>query len=729
MTTFFNKGSEDTISPSTEIEYKPQLKFTKVDNVSKRTNNDSQSYETTINTSNNTMLFSRGYPGGGIGIEPPSQNLNIFTKFKEQIEKLKRDLKFTDEKILYELTCKYARVIPEIELLEIEVSDYYSIRIMENIINIKQYSPSFYVNITANKGDFVVYQAFIYLISLITYVSERKDDEAFIKKDVNMPTVIAWCVARNLPDLAYILRGPSTSTNYNVDFKTLYNTLISSSNELFKKGTNITEYMQLMSLKKNEEYLLDFMTKLDNRPNSYNKLQNISETYLIHYDTKYGCKFEFDKEGDLVVNCQDVQIGNGLTKSINLKLDTMLTDNEEIEINSKISSSKLNQLMNYYNTIKINKLLVQKNLYQTSLDIFEKIYIVFPNINLISRTNHVYNNGTLTISGRFVLNNLWYEFIPDREYGISFKETTAYVKKIDYLITDKPGEKSSLSYYQPKIQLSIDKIYNIPLLIPYVKKIDSNDKMILDKKEKNSVIFILHDSELSQLPNSVFIYNITNGIVQWLPIEYCDSDLLNDLMKFDFDYHYNYSNLTNPTLEEINENEGYVVSNNFRDILENEIENSRKTKRFVLKEDNLDFGNNCYKAFYCGTDLINETWSKRDYIYSLYKLFNYQSNDSSYINYQFKDLKLSKIDEFDNIQTNYTRYFVKKINDVNQYMIFEYPTYKINSFKLSINDNTKQYIIQKLTDKLSMIKYISFYDENEITINFDMNVKMILELC
>ena len=62
-------------------------------------------------------------------------------------------------------------------------------------------------------------------------------------------------------------------------------------------------------------------------------------------------------------------------------------------------------------------------------------------------------------------------------------------------------------------------------------------------------------------------------------------------------------------------------------------------------------------------------------------------------------------------------------------MIFEYPTYKINSFKLSINDDTKQYIIQKLTENLTMIKYMSFYDENEITINFDMNIKMILELC
>ena len=412
MTTFFNNDT---------IDYSPQLKFTNVDTIKKQTNHNVQSYETTINTSNNTMeateLFSRGYPGGitNMNVEIPSQNLDVFVKFKEQIDKLKRDLKFVDEKVLYKTICKSARVIPEIELLEADVSDYYSIKLIENIINIKQYSPAFYVNSIAQEKEFIVYQAFIYLISMITYVSARKDLESFIKKDVNMTTVITWCVARNLPDLVYILSGPTTNTNYNIDFKTLYKTLISSSNELFEKSVNITEYMQLMSLKKNEEYLLDFMDNINNRPNAYNKLQNISETYVIHYDTRYGCKFEFDKEGDLTVNCQNVQIGNGLTKSLNLKLDSMIMNTDEIEINSKISSNKLNQLMNYYNTIKINKLLVQKNLYQTSLDIFEKIYIVFPNINLISRTNQAYNNGSLTISGKFKLNNLWYEFIPDRE--------------------------------------------------------------------------------------------------------------------------------------------------------------------------------------------------------------------------------------------------------------------------------------------------------------------------
>ena len=280
-----------------------------------------------------------------------------------------------------------------------------------------------------------------------------------------------------------------------------------------------------------------------------------------------------------------------------------------------------------------------------------------------------------------------------------------------------------MSYYQPTIQLSIDKIYNIPLLIPYVKKIDVYDKEILDKKEKNSIIFILHDSNLEQIPNSVFIFNISNNIVQWLPIEYCDTDLLNDLMKFDFDYKYNHTNLANPIITI--ENGSGVESSSFKGIIES-INNNEKN---IVNINTLDFEQNCYKAFYCKTDLIKESWSRKDYIYSLYKLFNYQSNDHDYINYQYKDLGLSIINQLDNIQTNYTRYFMKKINNVNQYMVFEYQTYKINSFKLNINDDPKQYVIQKLTDKLSMIKYIGFYDDNEITFNFDMNIKMILELC
>ena len=711
-------------------DYKPEYKFQNKNlNIYKQTGGDVETYDTVLNTTRNTMegteLFSRGYPGGitNANVQIPSTGIESILNAQKQIEQLKHDLKFVDNKLLYKTICTSARVIPEIPLLEKDLDSYYSVKLIENLLNLKQYSPAFYHNSISDDKNFILYQGFIYLISMIIYVSERKDEEEFIKKDVNMPTVITWCLARNLPDLEYMLRGPTTATNYNLDFKSLFKTLISSSNELFEKGMNIIEYMELMSLKKQEEYLLDMINTIEKTPNSYTKMQNISETYVIHYDTEYGCNYEKDKNGDLIVNCQNVEIGDGLTKTLNLKLDSMLMDKKQIEINSKINSSKLNQLLNFYNTIKITKLLVERNLYQTSLDLFEKIYIVFPNINMISRSNQTFNTGTLEISGRFIINNLYYEFIPDRRHGISFKETTSYVKKVDYLITDRPGKKSSLVYYPPTIDLNIKDVYNIPTLIPYVKKFSLSDKEILDKKNKNSVIFVLHNSSLTQMPLSVFVYHRELRIVQWLNLEFCDEDLLNDLMFFNFDTNYLQSSAIGA---ELNTNEEKTPEN-FKDIIDQILENERLNK---MNGKDFSFDHNRHKAFRCGIDLLTESWTKQDYIYSLFKLlYTTQTNNIIYKSAIFKDLKFELINREELISTVYTRYYVKKIDGTKPQLIFDYPSDQIKCFKVRVNNEDKKYAIQKINQNLNTIRYTQFYDDDKITINVDYITKMMIELC
>ena len=668
----------------------------------RQTNGNVKQFQTITNTNNNTMsgaeLFTRFDNLENMDIlkerEKQEHKIDILLQTQKQIEKLKSELNFIDPNILYKTICKSARVIPEIELLKKELNDNFQIKIIENIYNLKQYSPLFYVNNIKNQNEFIIYQTFIYLISMIVYVSEHSILEEFVNKDVNMPVLIAWCLARNLPDLVYILRGPTSNTTYNINFKILYKSLISSSNELFESGEDILNYMQLMSLKKNEEYLLDLLSGINNRKNAYNKLQNISEAYLIHFDTEHGCELERDINGDLVVNCQGVELGNGITKDINLKYDALELDMKTLDVNSKISSAKLAQLLNNYNTIKISNLLINKKLYKTSLDLFEKIYIVFPNIFMISRTNHVYNTGALEISGKFVSENNWYKFIPDSLNGMNYKSTTVHVKKVDFLISDKPGEKSSLSFYTPNISINIKDLYNIPILNENIKV--NNLKVI----NKNSIIFIFYDLNLSQIKKSIFIYNIDRKIIQWIDFDYCDEELLNYLSEFTFDIKYidstgiNYNyDLLNETTEFLNE--GY------------------------------DFNRNQYKAYYCDVDLIHSEWNIEDYIYSLNQILGSNTNYNG--KHLYKNLNLHFIDDINEDITIDIYYYYKKINNTLPYLIFNYPGTNINTLQLKYNN--KKYYIQKINTYLNTINYQNFIDERIINFKLNYDIKMMLELC
>lgn len=670
-------------------------------NIYRRTNGKVHFYPTLTNNNNNTIsgaeLFNYSNDFNNMEIlkqqEKPIHQIDNFMQNKKQIDELKSELNFIDPNVLYKTICKSARVIPEIENLKKDLGDNFKIKIIENIYNLKQYSPVFYINNIKIENEFIIYQSFIYLISMIIYVSEHSILEEFVNKDVNMPILITWCLARNLPDLEYILRGPTSNTTYNINFKILYKSLISSSNELFEKGEDILNYMQLMSSKKNEEYLLNLNTNLINRQNSYVKLQNISEAYTIYFDTNHGCLLETNINNDLIVNCQNVELGDGVTKDINLKYDSLELDMKTLDINSKISSAKLSQLLNNYNTIKISKLLINQKIYKTSLDLFEKIYVVFPNIFMISRTNHVYNTGCLEISGKFVLKNNWYEFIPDRIEGMNYKQTTSHVKKVDFLITDRPGEKSNLTFYTPRISLTIDNLYNIPILN---KKLNIKDWSNINK---NTIIFIFYDLYLKQIPNSIFIYNSDFKIIQWLNVDFYGEELLTNLSEFTFDIKYINTN-------GINYEYDLLFDTN--------------------SDDKISFNNNCFKAFHCEYDLINDEWNLEDYMFSLNQVLS--PNNTSTNKYQrYIDLTLSLIEDQEQEINVDVYYYSKKINNTLPYLIFNYPSNDINTLLLKFNN--KKYYIQKINNNLNMINYQNFLDDNLMNFDLVYDIKMMLELC
>ena len=417
-------------------------------------------------------------------------------------------------------------------------------------------------------------------------------------------------------------------------------------------------------------------------------MQNISEAFLIYFDTDYGCEFETNTNGDLVINCQQIEVGNVSKAKLNWKYDEKIDSSKLIEIDSKIGAGQLDKLLLSYNTIKINKLLISDITYQTELNLYDRLYVVFPNIFMYTRTNQIFSTGTLQIGGKFVLNDQnIYEFIPDRPEGISYKNMTSKVKKMDFYISDKPGQKSTLVNYKPSIRYTLDKIYNIPVIFNHT---------IIPKNDENYIFefyFIDNNNEVQILSRSVFIYNKTYSIIQLLDLEY-ESEVLNvDYLKHDFDFNY---------------------------------------------DDTMDFRKNKHKAYYTTVDILNEEWYLQDYLLSLGTITN--NTSSLYM------LALSEKNEFLNMNLSVVENSNEIPNVINGYLSSEFYFYinrllstkptlticsdasEINSILVYIDDDPKKYMIQKLNNSIFQIYYFKPIVNNYITIRSQSNVKMLLEL-
>ena len=217
--------------------------------------------------------------------ETKKRDLIITDEDKIQIKKIKQEVYLLKTDFIYNQICDAARVIPKISLLEEKISSIFSIRLMKNLINIKTFSPLFYTENCKIRENFIIYQVMIYLCIMIVYVYDNRNNEEFIRMDSDMTKIIDWVQCRNLPDLNYIIIGPTVNSNYQIDYKNLYKYLISPANSALKYGDNLTDYMLLMSSRTIENLITDSNLINQTKPNSYNKLQNISEAFLIYFDT------------------------------------------------------------------------------------------------------------------------------------------------------------------------------------------------------------------------------------------------------------------------------------------------------------------------------------------------------------------------------------------------------------------------------------------------------------
>ena len=364
---------------------------------------------------------------------------NFVTNIPHQSELRNRILethRFTLPNIVYNNIISDARTLPNIHFLEELISSYYSKILINNIMNIYSNSQRFYFdNLSQYDFKFQIYEKFIYLLTYIQIVLDNRNQREFIEKDERIIDVIEWCLNRKLQDINFLLQGPTSNQIYSVDYIKTYNMLISPSSD----QSSVNDYLTLATLQEVNANFLRYRDEFINNPNVYDKNPNYAQSYTISIDTRENAYFKLDNVGNLVVDCNNIDLGSSTNDNIDLHIDKAIVNTENLKYESKSQPIKFNNLLHQFSIFRIKSLLILKSTYKTALRNYDTCYITFPNITLDGRFNQVYRNGALQIAGKFQENNnnKYWEFVPFND--VVYISKTANVKRFEFYVSPKPG--------------------------------------------------------------------------------------------------------------------------------------------------------------------------------------------------------------------------------------------------------------------------------------------------
>jgi hypothetical protein len=351
-------------------------------------------------------------------------------------------LKYINGSEIFKAICTQARVLPYNAHLEYVITPIYKQAIENNVYNLYRNSPSFYAqHIKPNAEGFVNYQMFIYLMVFIDHVYHNRHSE---DKELYPEEVVGWAMKRYNSDTQYYITGPTSQTNYRVEFKQIYISLISPSNTM----ETISDYLQLMSIENVASNINEVDNRLRMRDNAYDKLNNENQCFRMSVvangvEDNNRMFFEFSFNG----NTKDANIEHHINDDIG----------KDAEVIPKTDLQKFTAVLRSYNTISVDSLLINKFAYQTPLDAFDKVYLVFSDIIGEALTNievDQHSVSSFTIPGKFVLNTTHYEFVPD--HPICYKSKSVNVKKLRFTLMVRDG---NLYYNSPR--LTLERAYNV----------------------------------------------------------------------------------------------------------------------------------------------------------------------------------------------------------------------------------------------------------------------------
>lgn len=407
------------------------------------------------NTANDAKLMKMpdGYDGGIIKKE--------FIDFEKEFP----GLTFKPTDFLYDRMMNDAHnVFPRNRDLKNKVSTYFEEMIRRNLNNIYHYAPKFFTEnfvqrTSVNNVAFEAYQVYIYLLCFISWTDKHRLDTDVRDFD-NIDKILNWIATRRDPSIDFILSGPSSNSNMvNNDFRSHYRTLIDASNDM----SSIIAYNQLSSTQTISSDVYNLINIIQHMPNVFFKAPDEARKYNINIDSAQDVLVKIDNDNNLIFDCSYVNLGdvteqNKLAKFENL--ESVITNNK---VNSMINTKKLAELFHNYSRIKILELIMTPDTYISSLDAFNKVFVVFKGVSCSER--NVYNTiptNFLKIGGKFVRTNRGYEFKMDVD-AITYKSVLADVKSFEIYLTLDPNYTNQIIPNEYALSFNKHSIYQHPI--------------------------------------------------------------------------------------------------------------------------------------------------------------------------------------------------------------------------------------------------------------------------
>ena len=401
-----------------------------------------------------------------------------------------------DPDILYDRIMNDARnVIPRSSDVKRLVNSYYSSTIVTNLNNIHQYSPRFFYDnfivvndngsTSVNNALFEIYQTYIYLLCFIHYLDKHRDDLE-VREIAHINDMLNWIATRRDSSIGYIISGPVKNADLSkLNFREHYTTLISPANDM----SQMIGYNQLSTSQVISTDLFTLLRFMQTAPNVYVKSPDEARKYNVTIDSQKDVIVSIDSNRNLLFNCAAVNLGDTTEQNMIAKydnLDSIITNNV---VNSMINTKKLAEIFRNYSRIKILEMVFSPDTFVTSLDAFNKLFVVFRGVSCSER--NVYNTiptNFLKIGGKFERTARGYEFRQDVDV-VTYKSNLADVKSFDVYVTTDPSSDNQIIPNEYAIEFRREAVYQHPITTTLVY----NDVVMRSAKLFELMQMVTHD--------------------------------------------------------------------------------------------------------------------------------------------------------------------------------------------------------------------------------------------
>ena len=442
-------------------------------------------------------------------------NVQALLKNHPEIIKFHEIFTYDNPIDLFNVVVKDSRgTLPQNLVLMNSVNIFYNEKFDVNLYNLYKNSAEFFSDVlftkengqyTVNQANFSQYEKYIYLISLLVYCYQNRDELAG-KLDRDYEPVINWVQIRYSDSLVNILNGPSDTYQTPKNFIDHYNIMLSTAYSL----DNIMSESKLSKLNLTFNELANFKQAFKRRANAYDKLQDEARQFIISILNSKHLTVSIDSNNNLVFDASFIDLGDVGNQQIIAEYNSLIVQQgKEENPPVKTLSKQLQLLFNNYSTLTIEEFSFKYDKFLNDLSRYSLVYLVFPGIITIERT--IYGEtgpGVLRIAGKFVDNKekMRYEFGPNEKY-ITFIGSQTIVKNFQFYITDSI-ELTAINKIPPNnlnLQVLKTDIFN---------QVITSD---FDNANSDTVLINFYDEDTMELiPNSTFLYEPNEQIIQWI---------------------------------------------------------------------------------------------------------------------------------------------------------------------------------------------------------------------